>query len=198
MPLIKLSISCQVQYKHRYPELFHFSVSHAVGVRNTAVYLPCVAAFRNVSMSVTYLPNIHKAVCIARSKRDGTRAETRFGLSAKRMSPFKSAGVSVQSTTGSRGVRISGQKLYRPCSDVQCKAAGYPLHSHLFPSLPLRASPCAIMFRTRYTNPGVSQNAPYSGYCVWPSGAWYCPHSFSCHSGLLTVAREMVLCSYHK
>ena len=51
---------------------------------------------------------------IARSKRDGTRAETRFGLSAQRTSPFKSAGVSVQSTTGIRGVRISGQQLYRP------------------------------------------------------------------------------------
>jgi len=43
----------------------------------------------------------------ARLKRDGTRAETRFGLSVKRTSPFKSAGVSVQSTAGSRGVRIS-------------------------------------------------------------------------------------------
>ena len=79
---------------------------------------------------------------IARSKRDGTRAETRFGLSAKRTSPFKSAEVSVQSTTGSRGVRISGQQLYRPCSDVQCKTTGYPLHSHLSPSLPL---PCVTM-----------------------------------------------------
>jgi len=73
---------------------------------------------------------------IARSKRDGTRAETRFGLSAKRTNPFKSAGVSVQSTAGSEGVRISGQQLYRPCSDVQCKASGYQLHSHLSPSLP--------------------------------------------------------------
>ena len=44
----------------------------------------------------------------ARLKRDGTRAETRFGLSGKRTSPFKSAGESVQSTNGSRGVRISG------------------------------------------------------------------------------------------
>jgi len=44
----------------------------------------------------------------ARLKCDGTRAETRYGLSAKRTSPFKSAGASVQSTTGSRGVRISG------------------------------------------------------------------------------------------
>jgi len=71
--------------------------------------------------------------CIARSKRDGTRAETRFGLSAKRTSPLKLAGVSVQSTAGSRGVRISGQRLYRPCSDVKSKAAGYPLHSNLSP-----------------------------------------------------------------
>jgi len=38
----------------------------------------------------------------------GTRAETRFGLSAKRTSPFISAGVSLQSAAGSRGVRISG------------------------------------------------------------------------------------------
>ena len=83
---------------------------------------------------------------IARSKRDGTRAETRFGLSAKRTSPFKSAGVSVQSATGSRGERIGGQQLYRPCSDVQCKTTGYPLHSHLSPSFPLPASPCAIRF----------------------------------------------------
>jgi len=43
-----------------------------------------------------------------RLKCDGTRAETRFLLSAKRTCPFKSAGASVQSTTGSRGVRISG------------------------------------------------------------------------------------------
>jgi hypothetical protein len=43
-----------------------------------------------------------------RLKPDGTRAETRFHLSAKRTSPFKSVGASVQSTTDSRGVRISG------------------------------------------------------------------------------------------
>jgi len=41
-------------------------------------------------------------------KCDSTRAETRFRLSVKRRSPFKSAGASVQSTNGSRGVRISG------------------------------------------------------------------------------------------
>ena len=45
---------------------------------------------------------------IVRLKCDGTRTETRFRLSPKRTSPFKSAGASVQSTAGSRGVRISG------------------------------------------------------------------------------------------
>jgi len=44
----------------------------------------------------------------ARLKHNGTRAETRFGLSAKRMSPFKLAGGSDQSTTRIQGVRISG------------------------------------------------------------------------------------------
>ena len=44
---------------------------------------------------------------IARAERDGTGAETRIRLSPKRTSPFKSVGASVQSTAGSRGVRIS-------------------------------------------------------------------------------------------
>jgi len=42
-----------------------------------------------------------------RLKCVGTRAETRFHLSPKQTRPFKSAGASVQSTTGSRGVCIS-------------------------------------------------------------------------------------------
>jgi hypothetical protein len=42
-----------------------------------------------------------------RLKCDGTRAENRFGLSAKRTSPFKSTGTSVQSTTGRRAVHIN-------------------------------------------------------------------------------------------
>jgi hypothetical protein len=80
-------------------------------------------------------------------KCDGTCAETRFRLSLKRTSPFKSAGASVQSTAGSRGVRIgisnAGYTTFRGSVRVlatdsirQC-----PLH---FPS---RASPCAIRFQ---------------------------------------------------
>jgi len=51
-------------------------------------------------------------------KCDGTCAETRFRLSAKGTSPFKSTGASVQLTTGSRGVRISGSN------------AGYTMFRH--------------------------------------------------------------------
>jgi len=49
-------------------------------------------------------------MCRLRFKCDGTRAETRSHLSAKRTSPFKSGpqGASVQLTTGNQGVRISG------------------------------------------------------------------------------------------
>ena len=80
-------------------------------------------------------------------KCDGTRAETRFRLSAKRTSPFKSAGASFQSTSGSRGVRISGSNagytLFRGSMRVLAthSICQFPLH---FPS---RASPCAITFQ---------------------------------------------------
>ena len=66
-----------------------------------------------------------------RSKRDGTRAETRFRLSAKRTSPFKSVGGggSVQSTAGSRGVRISGSNAGYTTFRGSVKNTGYPVHS---------------------------------------------------------------------
>ena len=75
-------------------------------------------------------------------KRVGTRAETRFCLSAKRTSPFKSAGASVQSTTGSRGVSISGSNAGYTMFRGNVKGTGYPLHSRVSPSLPL---PCVTV-----------------------------------------------------
>jgi hypothetical protein len=75
-------------------------------------------------------------------KRDDTRAETRFRLSAKRTSPFKSAGASVQSTTGSRGVRISGSNAGYSMLRGSVKGSGYPFHSPVSPSLPL---PCVTV-----------------------------------------------------
>jgi hypothetical protein len=77
-----------------------------------------------------------------RLKCDGTRAETRFRLSAKRTSPFKSSGASVQSTAGSRGVRISGSNAGYTMFRDSVKSTGYPLHSPVSPSLTL---PCVTV-----------------------------------------------------
>jgi hypothetical protein len=83
--------------------------------------------------------------CRLRLKYDGTRAETKFRLSAKRTSPFKSAGASVQSTTGCRDVRISGSNGnnagYTMFRD-SVKGTGYPLLSSVSHSLPL---PCVTV-----------------------------------------------------
>ena len=77
--------------------------------------------------------------CRANAKRDGTSAETRIGLSAKRTSPIQSAGGSVQSTTGSRRVwSVDARRLATHSIRI------FPLH---FPS---RASPCAITSRVSY------------------------------------------------
>jgi hypothetical protein len=91
-------------------------------------------------------------LCRGQLKCDGTRAEIRILLSAKRTSPFKLAGASVQSTAGSRGVRISGSNAGYTMYRGSVKSTGshsirqFPLH---FPS---RASPCAITFQLDSTS----------------------------------------------
>jgi hypothetical protein len=77
-----------------------------------------------------------------RLKCDGTRAETRFCLLAKRTSPFKSAGASVQSTIGSRGVRISGSNAACTMFRGSLKSTDYTLNPPVSPSLPL---PCVTV-----------------------------------------------------
>jgi hypothetical protein len=77
-----------------------------------------------------------------RLKCVGKRAETRFRLSAKQTSPFKLAGASVQSTTGSRGVRISGSNTGYTMFRGRVKNTGYPLNSPVSPSRPL---PCVTV-----------------------------------------------------
>ena len=64
---------------------------------------------------------------------DGTRTGTRFRLSAKQTSPFKSAGASLQSITGSRGVHISGSNAGYTVSQGSVKGTGYPLHLPVSP-----------------------------------------------------------------
>jgi len=91
-------------------------------------------------------------MCRGQLKCDGTCTETRFCLSTKRMSPFKSAGASVQLTTGSQGVRISGSNSGYTMFRGSVKGTGYPFHLPDSPSLPLHASLCAITFQLESTS----------------------------------------------
>ena len=109
----------------------------------------CILENADVTWLVSWTSQVHTHFNGSRGqlKCDGTRAETRFRLSAKRTRAFKSAGASVQSTTGSRGVRISGSNADTPCSEQVWRVLAthsirqFPLH---FPS---RASPCAFTFQ---------------------------------------------------
>jgi len=99
---------------------------------------------RHTTWTNTVFTFIIKWVERLRLKCDGTRAETRCRLSTKRTSPFKSAEASVQSTTGSRGVRISGNNVWYTTFRGSVKSTGYSLHSPVSPS---RASPCVVTFQ---------------------------------------------------
>ena len=83
---------------------------HAQTAVYTALYHTVYTSLDRISINEEP-PRELKICCykcvIARTERDGIRAETRFRLSPKRTSPFKSVGASVQSTAGSRSVRIS-------------------------------------------------------------------------------------------
>ena len=123
-----------------------YSLGRVFEYRNTRhllLLLFCPSYFEvklgRTSQNITWL--FASAVRL-RLKCDGTRAETRFRLSAKRTTPFKSAGASVQSTTGSRGVRISGSNAGYTIFWGSVKSTGYPLHSPVSPSLPL---PCVTV-----------------------------------------------------
>jgi hypothetical protein len=96
---------------------------------------PC---FRTRELQNNLFPHARR-LCL---KCDGTCAETRIRLSAKRTSPFKAAEVSVQSTTGSRGVRVKGNNAGYNMFRGSVKGTGYPLHSPVSPLLPL---PCVTV-----------------------------------------------------
>ena len=93
---------------------------------------------------------VQKSICRLCLKCDGTHTETRLRLLVKCMSPFKLAGVSVQSNTGSRGVHISGSNagytVFRGSVRGTRSLRQFPLH---FPS---HVSPCAITFQLDSTN----------------------------------------------
>jgi len=82
--------------------------------------------------------------CRLRLKCDGTHALTRFRISAKRTSPFKSArwGRQFSRLLRSRGVRISGSNAGYTMLRGSVKGTGYPLHSPFSSSLQI---PCVTV-----------------------------------------------------
>jgi hypothetical protein len=124
----KVTITFQLHLNH---VLYSFNVA---SVQHTTALKPILTDI-NTSLSLNLCSRL-------RLKCDDTRTKTTFRLSAKRTSPFKSAWASVQSTTGSRGVRISGSNAECTMFRGSVKGTGYPLHSLVSPSLPL---PCVTV-----------------------------------------------------
>jgi hypothetical protein len=103
--------------------------------RQCSYYIYTMVSFVRIVTRYPVLLNLEWSV-------DRLKCEIRFRLSAKRTSPFKSAGASVQSTTGSRGVRIGGSNAGYTMFRGSVKSTGYPIHSPVSPSLPL---PCVTV-----------------------------------------------------
>ena len=94
----------------------------------------------------------HPILCRARLKRDGTREETRVGLSAKWTIPFELTKFSIYSINGSRGVRISGSNAGYTMfwGSVQDYWEHTPRACYPFIS-PIGKSPCAFRFQLNST-----------------------------------------------
>jgi hypothetical protein len=130
------------------PKCSDHSIANISTAKECTEYVKSVEGSQNMSS--------WSVVCSRlRLKCDGTRAETRFRLSTKRTSPLKSAGVSVHSTTGSRGMHLSGSNAGYTMFRVTVKSTGYPLHLPVSPSLPL---PCITV--CHHISAGV--------YCIFP------------------------------
>jgi hypothetical protein len=93
----------------------------------------------SLKYAVTSCQQIH---CRGQLNCDGTRAETRFRLSAKRTSPFISAEASVQSTADTRVVRVNGSNARYTMFRGSVMSTSYPLHLPVSSSLPL---PCVTV-----------------------------------------------------
>jgi hypothetical protein len=81
--------------RHTYKKADLLIITHVI------LYTPARARDFSLLRNVRTGCVAHSAGVRLRFKCDGMRAETRFRLSAKRTSPFKSKRTSVQSTTGS-------------------------------------------------------------------------------------------------
>ena len=108
-------------------------------------------------------------------------------LSPKRTSLFKSAGASVQSTAGSRGVRISGSNAGYTMFRGSVKSTGYPFHSPVSPSLPLQ---CVTVYHQVSNELYFCSSSAPAMACYWMIFTFYL------HSCGLLFSRISVPCFY--
>jgi len=80
-------------------------------------------------------------------KCDGTRAENRFRLSAKRTRLFKSAGRQFILLLAAEVCASAVVMLDTPCSEVVCRVLATHSIRQFSLHFPSRASPCAITFQ---------------------------------------------------
>ena len=93
-----------------------------------------------------------------RLKCDGTRAETRFRLSTKRASPFKSEGRQFSRLLAADVCASAVVMLDTPCSVVVWRVLATHSNRQIPLYFPSRASPCAITFQPESTT--VSNTKP--------------------------------------
>ena len=140
-----------------------------------SVYCPRTHRTRRRQFTGCWLPSqcASLSVCRLRMKCDGTRAETRFRLSAKRTSPFKSAGGRQFSRLLAAEVcAISGSNAGYTVFRGSVKGTGYPLHSPVSPSLPL---PCVTVCHH-------ISAALYHRCIIWKHKQQFCSLSYCRHT----------------
>jgi len=123
--------------------------------------------FGRWSNSVMLLRTAHRkmcsAVCTLRLKCDDTRTQNRFRLSAKRTSPFKSAGGRQFSRLLAAEVCASAVvMLDTPCCEVVWRVLATHSIRQFLLNFPSRASPCAITFQLDTTSSAIRTNASSS------------------------------------
>ena len=106
-----------------------------------------------------------------------TRRNQISSFGAKRTIPYKSAGASVQSTTGSRGVRISGSNAGYTMYRGSVKGTGYPLHSPASPSLPVPCvTVCHHVSTGLYSPTGHIWHNTANAHCMLNNWSYRHPH----------------------
>ena len=127
-------------------------------------------------------------------KCDGTRAETRFRLSAKRTSPFKSdgeGGVSSVDCWQPRCAPSAVVMLDSPCSEVVWRV----LANHSIRQLPLhfpfRASPYAITFQLDSNNIPWEHDLLFLSTTNWRFGGVTWGDFMKCHLGACYTKRNL-------